>query len=175
MHIHGYTHTPTLNTLSPTLASSVCGKCKFISSPSKSALYGPQQHSLNLHTHTKKEENRESMSTYIRYICTHYTLYTPTLTHYVFTHSLTHSLKSTYLKVLQGKTLTRCAIIDILCSDGWRLNSTASKSSVIYTNVKIRISIDTCIKGGSTPINTLSHNTHLYHHSSYVAPRYRQT
>ena len=29
-------------------ASSVCGRCKFISSPSKSALYGAQTHSLNL-------------------------------------------------------------------------------------------------------------------------------
>ena len=27
-------------------ASSVCGKCRFISSPSKSALYGAQTHSL---------------------------------------------------------------------------------------------------------------------------------
>lgn len=29
-------------------ASSVCGRCKFISSPSKSALYGAQTHSLKL-------------------------------------------------------------------------------------------------------------------------------
>lgn len=29
------------------LASSVCGRCMFISSPSKSALYGEQTHSLN--------------------------------------------------------------------------------------------------------------------------------
>eukprot|EP00160_Parvularia_atlantis_P017066 Unigene5718_Nuclearia_a/m.17455 Unigene5718_Nuclearia_a/g.17455 ORF Unigene5718_Nuclearia_a/g.17455 Unigene5718_Nuclearia_a/m.17455 type:complete len:351 (+) Unigene5718_Nuclearia_a:973-2025(+) len=60
-------------------ASSVCGTCRFISSPSKSALYG------------------------------------------VVTDRLRR-------KVEYGMTLTRWPIIDILCSDGWRLNSTMSSS-----------------------------------------------
>mmetsp|Transcript_19776 Transcript_19776/g.62921 ORF Transcript_19776/g.62921 Transcript_19776/m.62921 type:complete len:220 (-) Transcript_19776:1382-2041(-) len=62
------------------LASSVCGRCRFISSPSKSALYG-------LHTHSLKRN------------------------------------------VLQGITRARCAMMDILCREGWRLKSTTSPSS----------------------------------------------
>lgn len=37
-----------IKVMASALASSVCGRCRFISSPSKSALNGPQQHSLNL-------------------------------------------------------------------------------------------------------------------------------
>mmetsp|Transcript_9760 Transcript_9760/g.36204 ORF Transcript_9760/g.36204 Transcript_9760/m.36204 type:complete len:246 (+) Transcript_9760:3709-4446(+) len=60
-------------------ASSVCGQWMFISSPSKSALYG------------------------------------------VHTHSLKRSVR-------HGMTRARCAMMDILCSDGWRLNSRTSPS-----------------------------------------------
>ena len=35
-----------IKTRASDFASSVCGRCKFISSPSKSALYGVQTHSL---------------------------------------------------------------------------------------------------------------------------------
>jgi hypothetical protein len=59
--------------------SSDCGTCKFISSPSKSALYGDVTDKLSR-------------------------------------------------KVEYGMSLTRCAIIDILCSDGCRLNKTMSPS-----------------------------------------------
>ena len=60
--------------------SSVCGRCRFISSPSKSALYGVQQHSLKR-------------------------------------------------KVRPGSTRARWHMMDILCSDGWRLKSTGSPSA----------------------------------------------
>lgn len=59
------------------LASQVYGTWIFISSPSKSALYGVQTHSLNL-------------------------------------------------KVFHSITLTLCAIIDILCKDGYLLKITTS-------------------------------------------------
>ncbi|CCJ29414.1 unnamed protein product [Pneumocystis jirovecii] len=37
-----------INSIASARASSVCGTCRFISSPSKSALYGLQTHSLSL-------------------------------------------------------------------------------------------------------------------------------
>ena len=61
------------------LVSGDWGTCKFISSPSKSALYGEVTDKFNLN-------------------------------------------------VEYGITFTLCAIIDILCNDGWRLNKTGSSS-----------------------------------------------
>mmetsp|Transcript_9145 Transcript_9145/g.27734 ORF Transcript_9145/g.27734 Transcript_9145/m.27734 type:complete len:209 (-) Transcript_9145:1195-1821(-) len=69
-----------IKTRASVLASSVWGTWRFISSPSKSALYGVHTHSLNL-------------------------------------------------KVLHGITLTRCAMMDILCRDGCLLKRTISPSS----------------------------------------------
>src|SRR5207249_4973839 len=67
-------------------ASSLCSTCRFISSPSKSALYGG---------HTAKLKRN----------------------------------------VLWGMTRTSCAIIDIRCSEGCRLNSTMSPSTSCRSTV----------------------------------------
>ena len=67
-------------------ASSDCRTCRFISSPSKSALYGGQSVRLNL-------------------------------------------------KVRPSMILTRCAIMDILCSEGCLLNRTTSPSTSCLSTV----------------------------------------
>ena len=66
------------------LDSYVCKACKFISSPSKSALYGVVQLKFNRN-------------------------------------------------VLPERILARCAMIDIRCNEGWRLNKTMSPSCKILS------------------------------------------
>jgi len=80
------------------LASSVCGRCMFISSPSKSALYGVQAHSKTAY-----------VNVCMYYVCMYVCMYLK---------------KPLNRNVLHGNTLTLCAMIDILCRDGCRLNST---------------------------------------------------